>query len=217
MKLTVSMAMSILLLAVVVGCAERAPAPPADPAAAVVIDRASDDVPPATAPAAATAALRANGAIVADGAISFAGFGAARFGATVQAVREAWGHDLDATPADEPGGCHYLLPQSRPERSGYGVGFMFEGGRFVRVDVDSTDIVAPGGGRIGMSAAEIGGLYQGPIDRQPHKYVDGGRYLRITDPAGGDSVLVFETDADGRVAGWRVGVPPQVDYVEGCS
>ena len=215
MKLTVPM--SILLLATVVACAERAPAPPADPAAAVVVDRRSDDVPPATAPAAATAALRANRAIGANGAISFAGFGTARFGATEQAVRTAWGNGLDAAPADEPGGCHYLLPQSRPERSGYGVGFMFEGERFVRVDVDSTDIVAPGGGRIGMSAAEIGNLYQGPIDRQAHKYVEGGRYLRITDPAGGDGVLLFETDAGGRVTEWRVGVPPQVDYVEGCS
>ena len=209
MKLTVPI--SILLLATVVGCAERAPAPPADPAAAAVVSQPSDEVPPATAPAAATAALRANRAI------SFAGFGTARFGATVQAVREAWGHDLDATPADEPGGCHYLLPRSRPGRSGYGVGFMIEGERFVRVDVDSSDIVAPGGGRIGMSAAEIEELYQGSIDPQPHKYVDGGRYLRIADPAGGDGVLLLETDADGRVTEWRVGVPPQVDYVEGCS
>jgi len=215
MKLTVPM--SILLLATVVGCADRAPPAPADPAAAVVPDRAADDVPPATAPAEATAALRANGAITADGAISFAGFGTARFGATEQAVREAWGNDLDSLPADEPGGCHYLLPQSRPGRSGYGVGFMFEGERFVRVDVDSSDIVAPGGGRIGMSTTQIGSLYPGPIDRQSHKYVEGGRYLRITDPAGGDGVLLFETDAGGRVTEWRVGVPPQVDYVEGCS
>jgi hypothetical protein len=28
---------------------------------------------------------------------------------------------------------------------------------------------------------------------------------------------VFETDAGGTVTEWRAGVPPQVDYVEGCS
>lgn len=207
----------ILLLAGLVACSGQAPMPPGDRATAVVADQPSDDVPPATAPASATAALRASGAVGANGAISFAGFGAARFGATEQMVRDAWGNGLEATPADEPGGCHYLLPQSRPERSGYGIGFMFEGDRFVRIDVDSGDIAAPGGGRIGMSTAEIGALYQGPIDRQPHKYVDGGRYMRITDPAGGDGVLLFETDAGGRVSEWRVGVPPQVDYVEGCS
>ncbi|HWI23748.1 MAG TPA: lectin, partial [Lysobacter sp.] len=33
----------------------------------------------------------------------------------------------------------------------------------------------------------------------------------------GKGVLVFETDAAGKVTAWRAGVPPQVDYVEGCS
>jgi hypothetical protein len=32
-----------------------------------------------------------------------------------------------------------------------------------------------------------------------------------------DATLVFEIDADGRVTAWRAGLPPQVDYVEGCS
>lgn len=212
MKLAVPM--MTLLLACLAGCAERAPTPADAPAADVAPAAAADDVPPATAPASATAALRANGAIVADGAISFAGFGAARFGATAQAVRDAWGNGLDGT-AEEPGGCHYLLPQARAQ-GGYGVGFMIEGERFVRIDVDSADIVAPGGGRIGMDAGDIGELYAS-VQQQPHKYVDGARYLRIADPAGGEGVLLFETDAGSRITEWRVGVPPQVDYVEGCS
>jgi len=29
--------------------------------------------------------------------------------------------------------------------------------------------------------------------------------------------LLFETDAAGKITRWRVGVPPQIDYVEGCS
>jgi hypothetical protein len=29
--------------------------------------------------------------------------------------------------------------------------------------------------------------------------------------------LVFETDAAGKATAWRVGLSPQVDYVEGCS
>ena len=44
--------------------------------------------------------------------------------------------------------------------------------------------------------------------------IDGWR--RIEDPDG-EGVLVFETDASGRVTEWRAGLPPQVDYVEGCS
>jgi len=40
--------------------------------------------------------------------------------------------------------------------------------------------------------------------------------LRVTAPQG-TGALVFETDAQGRVTRWRAGVPPQVDYVEGCG
>lgn len=199
-----------LLLAALAGCAEPAPVSPADPATAVAEDQPAQDVPPATAPPSATAALRANGAI------GFSGFGPARFGATEQEVRAAWGNGIESSPASEPGGCRYLLPEPRPQ-GGYGVGFMLEGERLVRIDVDNADIVAPGGGRIGMSADEIGELYAGRVEARKHKYVDGAQYLRIRDPAGGEGVLLFETDAEGRVDEWRVGVPPQVDYVEGCS
>ena len=46
--------------------------------------------------------------------------------------------------------------------------------------------------------------------------MDGARYLRVT-RAGSEAVLVFETDEAGRVQEWRIGLPPQVDYVEGCG
>ena len=95
--------------------------------------------------------------------------------------------------------------------------FMIEDGKFVRYDVGNDKEVAPGGGSVGMSADEIAALYAGRIEEQPHKYVEGGKYLRIKDGDGGNGVLVFETDAAGKVTEWRVGVPPQVDYVEGCS
>jgi hypothetical protein len=94
---------------------------------------------------------------------------------------------------------------------------MIEGGRFARIDVRADDIVAPGGGRAGMNAEEIEALYPGRIEERPHKYVEGGKYLRIPDEMGGEGVLLFAADEQGRVTEWRVGVPPQVDYVEGCS
>ena len=59
----------------------------------------------------------------------------------------------------------------------------------------------------------------GKVEEQPHAYTN-GQYLRIEDPAGGKGVLVFETDgkdAASKVLRWRIGVAPQVDYVEGCS
>ena len=93
---------------------------------------------------------------------------------------------------------------------------MIEGGRFVRYDVGTDREAAPGGGRVGMDKAEVHRLYPA-ITEQKHKYVEGGLNLRGMDPNGGQGVVVFEVDPAGKVIAWRVGVPPQVDYVEGCS
>lgn len=180
-------------------------------------DQPVGDVPPATAPpASATQPTPPTGAVPAAGAIGYAGFGPASFGANEEAVRMAWGKDIKADTPSQPGGCYYLFPQPRPQ-GGYGIGFMIEGDKFSRIDVDSADIVAPGGGRVGMSAEEIRTRYANRIEEQNHKYVEGGKTLRIKDSAGGNGVLLFATDAAGKVTEWRIGVPPQVDYVESCS
>jgi hypothetical protein len=160
------------------------------------------------------ATLPTTGPMPAEGAISFLGFGPAHWGASEEQVRQAWGKDMEASPAAD-GGCHYLFPMPRTE-GGYRIAFMTEAGRFVRVDVRAADIVAPGGGRVGMDKAELHRLYPS-ITEQPHKYVEGGLNLRATDPQGGQGSVVFELDPAGKVTAWRVGVPPQVDYVEGCS
>lgn len=165
-------------------------------------------VPPATVPHAASA--------LAPLAAGFDGYGTVPFGAGPQALRAAWDGELDghADPSD-PDACHYLFPQPRPEH-GYGTAFMIEQGRLVRVDVDQPGAVAPGGGRIGMEAAQILALYPGQVEERPHKYVEGGSYLRVM-PEDSATALVFEVAPDGLVQRWRVGLPPQVDYVEGCS
>jgi hypothetical protein len=167
--------------------------------------------PAPTAPA--TAAPPAAPPTSAPNAIAYTGFRDVRFGASADAVRAAWGAEMVGGPG-EPQGCYYLYPAPNSQ-DGLPVGFMIEGQRFVRIDVDDAGVEAPGGGRVGMSADDIRRRYAG-IAEQPHKYVEGARYLRST-AADGGSVLVFETDAAGKVTGWRIGVPPQVDYVEGCG
>lgn len=147
-------------------------------------------------------------------AISFAGFGPAAWGASEEQLRMAWGKDMRADAADDPDACHYLYPLPRPH-AGFGTAFMFEGRKLVRIDVDSAHVTAPGGGKTGMTADAVRALYPGRIEAQPHKYVEGGQYLRVTDP-GSNGVLVFSV-TDNTVDGWRVGVAPQVDYVEGCA
>ncbi|WP_043740063.1 hypothetical protein [Luteimonas sp. J29] len=184
--------------------APAGPTPPAEP---------GEPASPSRPSAAPAGSLRVDGP--AEGALRFDGFGPVRFGDGAEAVRQAWGGDLGDARPDEPGGCHYLIPQPMgPE--GYRIAFMVEGDRFVRVDVADPSIEAPGGARVGMSADEVRALYPGRVAEQPHKYDPQGRVLRVS-AAEGEGVLVLELDGDGRVVGWRVGIPPQVDYVEGCS
>lgn len=141
------------------------------------------------------------------------GYAALRFGMDEAALRAAWdGPVLQGLGEGE--GCRYLSPEGQAAPAV--LAFMLEGGRFVRYDVGQGNaaVVAPGGGRIGMDTDAVRALY--PAARMlPHKYVPEGRVLRV--PLDRGAVLVFEAGADGRVGAWRVGVPPQVDYVEGCS
>ncbi|GAB3098688.1 lectin [Lysobacter terrae] len=185
-------------------------AAPATPAPATA-SAGSDAAPSPSAPVASPAPAQATGPMPAPGTIGFAGFGPAKFGATQEEVRMAWGKDMSGA-ADEPGGCYYLQPV--PE--GGPVAFMMEGDRFVRIDVHAPAIAAPGGGQVGMTIAEIRKRYPN-VQELPHKYDETGKYLRVKDPAGGNGVLVFETDGSGQVTRWRVGTAPQVDYVEGCA
>ena len=84
----------------------------------------------------------------------------------------------------------------------------------MRYDVGNDTETASGGGKRGMSADEIKALYSGRVTETPHKYVDGGKYLKVTGDGG---AVVFETDAQGKVTEWHAGVEPQVNYIEGCS
>lgn len=152
---------------------------------------------------------------------TYAGFGPATYGSDAEAVRQAWGRDMDGMPPKaapgEAEGCYLLTPKGL--RTGDGrpaLHFMIEGGRFVRTDVRGTAYAAPGGGRVGMIAAQVEALHAGALERQPHKYVDGAQYMRVRDAASGHA-LVYETDAAGTVTTWRIGQVPQVDYVESCS
>lgn len=203
---------SILLLIPLAACQRPAPdataAPP--PSAAVT------GAPPAPAASVALPAAPASVAPPQAGPVPLArydGYGDLRFGMTAAEATQAWGGELKALPdAREP--CHYLTPKWVKVPADFAL--MIENERFVRYDVGTDRETAPGGGRVGMTAAEMAQRYPG-IEQRPHKYVEGGQVLRAKDPAGGNGVLVFETDKAGTVTAWRAGVPPQVDYVEGCS
>ena len=191
----------VLLLALALTACQR------EPAADQAQTPAAPATPAATAPPAASA-------LIASGDAHVNGYGHLRFGMTADEAKQAWGGELNGKPG--PGEiCYYLMPKW--VKTAREFGFMVESDKFVRYDVGNDKDVAPGGGKRGMGVDEIRKLYAGRFQETPHKYVKGGSYLRIksNDESGG--VLLFETDADGKVSAWRVGQAPQVDYVEGCS
>ncbi|HJS35985.1 MAG TPA: lectin [Pseudoxanthomonas sp.] len=145
---------------------------------------------------------------------SFLGYGDMKLGSTVDEARAAWGGELNGAPT-EGTTCHYVWPKwiSRPAD----FAFMMEEGRFVRYDVGTDKETAPGGGKVGMGVDELQKLYGGALKASPHKYTQGGQYLAMDAGDVAPTRLVFEADAAGKVTAWRVGLSPQVDYVEGCS
>jgi hypothetical protein len=196
---------AILTLALSACSAERSPT-----AADAAVETPAD-----AAPVAATEGPRA---IPDAGDSRMNGYADLDLGLTAQEARAAWaGGTLEgaANPA-EPMGCFHLSPsgQSTPAQ----LAFMFENDLLVRYSVESPDIAAPGGARVGMDEAEVQALYGGDLETMPHKYVKDGKVLRSAEDGGGlPSKLLLELDAAGKVTEWRVGMSPQVDYVEGCS
>lgn len=145
------------------------------------------------------------------------GYGDLSFGMTPDAMKKAWGGELKTEGKEFNPGCYFMTPTWVKTPAEFN--FMVGDGKFARYGVESAKLLAPGGGKVGMSKAEIVKLYAGRVEEQPHKYTD-GQYLRIKDASGGNGVLIFETDGKGdgaKVTEWRVGVPPYSDYVEGCS
>lgn len=148
--------------------------------------------------------------------IYYEGFGPAAFGSNEEAVRMAWGKPLEATKPQKGSSCYYLYPEMGPE-SKRGIGFMFEEAKFVRYDVQDTSQIAPGNFKVGDAAADIKTAFAGRIEEAPHKYIDKGFTLTVTPEDRSESRLIFEIGEDGKVLNWRIGVPPQVFYVEACS
>lgn len=144
----------------------------------------------------------------------FRGLGPLRFGMDRVQMEKAWTRPLYGhAPAGDPDACYYL--RTREDDGTFLL--MMEGGRFVRIDVRAPGIGAPDGGGVGSSAADIRKLYAGRISETPDKYDPHASILRAAPRHDEPAWLVFEINAQGAVAAWRIGLPPQVDYVEGCG
>ncbi len=207
-----SAALSTLVLA---ACSpDRGNATETDAAASPIASTTPADAMPPSLPepgeASDTPVLNAAGG--SDAMARFDGYGDMRLGIAADTMEASWGGELNRLGGPEET-CYFLTPKWVKVPADFA--FMIEDGKFVRYGTESAKFVAPGGGKVGMVAADLQSLYAGRIEDQPHKYTS-GKYLRIKDATTGNALL-FETNASGKVTEWRVGTPPQVDYVEGCS
>ena len=204
------------LAALLLACSQTTAPPPGAADASITAPAPVASVV-APAPATSSAPAAANAPAYDARVIHFGGYGPAAFLGDEESVRQSFGRPMVGAPdPKDPGACYYLRAET-PQTKGYGVRFMFEGGKFVRYDVDDASIVAPGGISVGMDAAAALAVFPGRVESQPHKYIEGGKVLIVTPETGGTARLIFEADASGTITGWRIGLEPQVHYVEGCS
>lgn len=150
------------------------------------------------------------------------GYAGAKLGAAIAEVRSGFGTSLQGLGSDAAGkplpvddsndGCYFLRPQNAEDPR-----LMIEGRKLVRYDVHSAAVIAPGGGKVGMTLGELQVLYPERGDVVPDKYDEKAQHLRVRPAQEGGAVIDFALGADGRVGAWRVGQTPQVDYVEGCG
>ena len=202
------------LVSALAACTQpQAPAPTSDatppPATSTPPANAQDSTPASDLPPADSTPAPAPDEPEARGLAQWGGYGDTRFGMDEAAFTRAWGGELKNLKEDPA--CFHLMPKSA--KTSAALAFMFVDGKFARYSTESAKEVAPGGGKVGASMADIESMYGKNIDVQPHKYTD-GKYLRIKH---GDDVLIFATDKAGVVQDWRVGRPPAIDYVEGCA
>lgn len=106
--------------------------------------------------------------------------------------------------------CTYVTGSRLPA----GVRIMLVRDSVARVDVTAPGVPTRAGIQVGDPVDLVLARHAGRVTRTPHKYVPGEAYLTV--PLAGGERLVFET-AEGRVARYRAGRPPEVEWVEGCG
>lgn len=171
-------------------------------------DRRADS--PGAAPAETAAAV----VTVAPWAASDSGAGRLRIGMTfAQAASALHAPVPDTSKADSA--CAYVALDGVPP----GMRLMWAGGHLARIEIIDAAIPTVRNARVGDTKARVDSLYRGVVTISPHKYDPRASYLLVRPPEPSDSAfrIVFETDSTQRVARYRVGREPEVEWVEGCA
>lgn len=152
--------------------------------------------------------------VVAPWAVSDSAAGKLRVGMTLRDAAKALRVATpDTSNADRA--CAYLALDSVPK----GLRLMWVDGRLARIEVGDATLPTERGARVGDTQERIDSLYRGLVTVAPHKYDPRARYLIVKSTVAADSGLriVFETDSSRRVARYRAGREPEVEWVEGCA
>jgi hypothetical protein len=147
-------------------------------------------------------------------AVTDSGAGALRIGMTFAQAARALGDPVpDTSSADSA--CAYVVLSGVPA----GVRLMWVSGHLARVEVVDTLVPTSRGVRVGDAATRVDSAYRGLVTVTPHKYDPRASYrvVRSESPADSAFRLVFETDSTQRVARYRAGREPEVEWVEGCA
>lgn len=207
--------LSLLLLAACQPPADEASAPAPTPADLATIPPSKTPATPGSdlplkQPSATDVPVPGSASPPAD-TVGANGFGAVRFGMDRVDAEKAAGGALEAPSAD-PKACYIAHRSGQPE-----IAYMFDNEKLSRIDVRTPGVLADGGGRVGMQVDEIRTLYAGHINEQPAKYDPAARLLKVGGDKPGVGGVIFEVDGQGKVTRYRAGLPPELDYVEGCS
>ena len=139
--------------------------------------------------------------------LTYEGYGAVRFGMTVEEAERALGTTA-GTDRSGSQACRYTSFTRYAHAK-----FMVEDGHITRIELDARgrNIL---GIAVGMPLAEVRQRHP-EVTIRPHKYDEAGHYL-VFAPASGKAEIVAE-ESRGRVTLIRGGLLPAVEYVEGCQ
>jgi len=139
--------------------------------------------------------------------------GPIKLGMTVQEAEKISGVSLNPTYTDYDPVCFYVASESGPS----GVKFMIVDNQIRRVDITESTTSTLSGARVGDAEKTILKLYGNKIVVEPHKYDEQGHYIIFvpTDKWDKQYRLIFETSQK-RVTQFRIGLMPEVEWVEGC-
>jgi hypothetical protein len=145
------------------------------------------------------------------------GIGPVLVGMTIEQASRLSGVQLVQTSSGgEEYGCYYYKPQTGQPK---GVMFMVKQNHIVRIDVlRESSVMALRGVSIGDTEARIRALYPGQIQNGSPTVSGRGKNLVFVprDSQDRNYRIIFEMAADGRVARYRAGQLPEVEWIEGC-